>query len=484
MKLFHLAAGTMALAATPVLVSAQSPNAAPIPRDGLVQRSAHPAGHLFSNRSVHSKVRASRLRRQSSNTSKNGMPYPEAGSNPPGESTLPQIWIDRYNEKKKAGLIPDIPPSNLDPNGGVMYPEGTDMTDVCSWTVQKCDTGDIWLAPDGYVGITFDDGPTPQTPELVEYLNEQKQGATHFLIGSAIVWNAEIMDYYTKADPPMHLGVHTWSHTLQTSKTDLEVLGDLGWTMQIIYDYTGKVPMYFRPPEGDVDARVRAIAKEVLGLQTVMWNKDADDWCLRQGNGTAQLETCLTGVGKSKKSVVHEMRSWAQDTSGKGFISLEHETTDQAIDAFKKYHKSLASKDWKVVNVPDLQGLPYYQNQYTATSEVEEVDSILPTREPIDIDHSDAQIGSSKAPDVSAFADLPGSGVKASTSSSTLPRSSSTSSSTSATTKGSGSSISTTSSSSSTTASAQSSTSGASTSRAVTLLPLAIVALTVAFAVL
>ena len=39
-----------------------------------------------------------------------------------------------------------------------------------------------------------------------------------------------------------------------------------GWASQIVLDATGKVPMYFRPPEGDVDNRVRAIAK-VLGLQ-------------------------------------------------------------------------------------------------------------------------------------------------------------------------------------------------------------------------
>ena len=75
------------------------------------------------------------------------------------------------------------------------------------------------------------------------------------------------------ADSGVHLGVHTFSHSIQTTKTDLQILGDLGWTMQLIFEATGKVPMYFRPPEGDVDNRVRAIARDVLGLQTVMWNE-------------------------------------------------------------------------------------------------------------------------------------------------------------------------------------------------------------------
>ncbi|KAJ1039175.1 hypothetical protein NDA11_001458 [Ustilago hordei] len=408
MRLTALTVGAMALAAP--LVSAAVRH-----ERGLVDPAEHPAGHLFNKRAE----RHSITKRQLANVSKNGMPYPPAGADPPPASSLPKAWVDRYNEKKAAGLVPNIPPSITDPNTrATVYPAGTDMTNVCSWTVQKCDTGDIWLAPDNYVSITFDDGPTPQSSELISYLQAQRQSATHFLIGSAIVWNPTAMDEYVKADPPMHLGIHTWSHTLQTGKTDLEILGDLGWTMQIIYDLTGSVPMYWRPPEGDVDARVRAIATQVLGLQTVMWNKDADDWCLRQGNGTAQLETCTTGVGATKQGVIREMTSWATDSNRTGFISLEHETTDQAIDAFKSYHRALKANNWNVGAVPELQGLPYYQNQWNLTSKKEPVDSILPTREPINVVHSDAPRGSSRAPDTGAFANLDGSGASAQASSS------------------------------------------------------------------
>ncbi|KAN0060633.1 hypothetical protein ACQY0O_007291 [Thecaphora frezii] len=369
------------------------------------------------------------VKRQLPALSKNGLPYPEAGAKPPPKSSLPKEWIDRYNEKKAAGLIPDFAPSITDGDAITGYPASVDRSKVCSWTLDKCDTGDIWLAPPNKVAVTFDDGPTTESPKLIKYLESEKQGATHFLIGSAIVWNPEIINDYMNADPPMHLGVHTWSHTLQSSKTDLEILGDLGWTMQIIYDLTGKVPMYWRAPEGDVDARVRAIAKEVLGLQSVMWNRDADDWCLRQGTGTAQLDICTTGVGANKASVVREMTGWAKTTNKTGFISLEHETTDQAIDAFKQYHAALKQNNWEAGAVPELQGLPYYQNQWNLTTKAEEVTSILPSRKPIDVDHSDAPRGSAEAPDTSAFGDLDGSGQKATSASKSGSSHSSTSSS-------------------------------------------------------
>lgn len=60
-----------------------------------------------------------------------------------------------------------------------------------------------------------------------------------------------------------------------TSKSNAEVLAELGWTMQIIHDSTeGRVPRFWRPPYGDADERVRAIAREVFGLSTIIWNHE------------------------------------------------------------------------------------------------------------------------------------------------------------------------------------------------------------------
>ena len=63
-----------------------------------------------------------------------------------------------------------------------------------------------------------------------------------------------------------------------TTKTNQEVLGELGWTMELIHNSTGgRLPKYWRPPYGDSDERVRAIAKEVFGLITVIWNQEYVD---------------------------------------------------------------------------------------------------------------------------------------------------------------------------------------------------------------
>ena len=60
-----------------------------------------------------------------------------------------------------------------------------------------------------------------------------------------------------------------------TSLSNEDVIAQLGWTMEIIHNSTGgRVPRFWRPPFGDSDARVSALAREVLGLQTVIWNQE------------------------------------------------------------------------------------------------------------------------------------------------------------------------------------------------------------------
>lgn len=71
------------------------------------------------------------------------------------------------------------------------------------------------------------------------------------------------------------LAVHTYSHKAMTTLSNKDILAELGWTMQIIHDSTGgRVPKYWRPAYGDSDTRVQAIAKEIFGLKTVIWNQE------------------------------------------------------------------------------------------------------------------------------------------------------------------------------------------------------------------
>lgn len=64
------------------------------------------------------------------------------------------------------------------------------------------------------------------------------------MIGSNILYNPKDMqDTFNRGG---HIAVHTWSHNYMTTLTNEQVLGELGWTIQIIADLTGgRLPAYW-----------------------------------------------------------------------------------------------------------------------------------------------------------------------------------------------------------------------------------------------
>ncbi|WFD24229.1 hypothetical protein MEQU1_002926 [Malassezia equina] len=113
-----------------------------------------------------------------------------------------------------------------------------------------------------------------------DFLESQKLKATMFYIG------ANVIDLPLQAQRALADGhdvcVHTWSHHYMTTLSDEQVFAELYYTMRIIKDVIGVTTQCWRPPFGDVDDRVRAIAAG-LGLCTIIWSDDTDDWNVQPG---------------------------------------------------------------------------------------------------------------------------------------------------------------------------------------------------------
>ncbi|GAA6020136.1 hypothetical protein JCM11491_005539 [Sporobolomyces phaffii] len=266
-------------------------------------------------------------------------------------------WVAKYNEAKAAGKIPGDAPSTLDLTGNIAYAPGvkTGKNGVCSWTVAHCfDQYDVSDAPDGMYGVSFDDGPTESSPALYDLLTANNQTATHFLIGTTILQNLDVFQQVVASGG--HLAVHTFSHSYMTTMTDEQLLGELGWTAQLIFDYSGLAPAYWRPPYGDVDNRVRAIAQEVFGLTTVIWNIDSDDWCLNQPGA-------CPGYGPGNLAGLQaELTKWQTGPKSPGVIGLEHESGPDTVAGFVNTFSGIKSNGWDARNIPDLWDASWYQN--------------------------------------------------------------------------------------------------------------------------
>jgi peptidoglycan/xylan/chitin deacetylase (PgdA/CDA1 family) len=72
---------------------------------------------------------------------------------------------------------------------------------------------------------------------------------------------------------------HTWSHQPMTTQTNEQAVAELYWTLKVIKEATGVTSRCWRPPQGDVDDRIRSIAFQ-MGMRTVIWDKDTEDWAM------------------------------------------------------------------------------------------------------------------------------------------------------------------------------------------------------------
>jgi len=126
----------------------------------------------------------------------------------PDISLTPQSWTEALSSAKQAGLIPNIPPSSSNAEGQSYYESSLSQEEICSWTVSKCYGSDLYHAPSGIIGLSFDDGITSASSGLYDYLNRHNQSTTHFLIGSNLLDYPELIQKAAE-EGNQHFAVHT-----------------------------------------------------------------------------------------------------------------------------------------------------------------------------------------------------------------------------------------------------------------------------------
>ncbi|GAB1524983.1 hypothetical protein RhiTH_008139 [Rhizoctonia solani] len=285
------------------------------------------------------------------------------------KDTLKPEWVDALNKAVSNGLIPtNVPVAKQSGGAAPSYSNSTGKMDpakqpICSSSSQCKGDGQIYDVPDGIVALSFDDGPLPPSKKLYEFLRQNNQKATHFYIGNStgqnIVENYQLLTEAFEVNGD-DIAVHTWSHRYMTTLSNEEALAELAWTMQIIHDMTGgRVPRFWRPPYGDSDNRVRAIAREVLGLTTVIWNDDTNDWAI--------TETPATQTVAGATKILQKAYSGPKSP---GLCILEHELSDQSVSIFMDTFPLIAQNGWTAKSIPDAVGSSFYLNAADNTSPV------------------------------------------------------------------------------------------------------------------
>ncbi|EIE78305.1 hypothetical protein G6F46_000370 [Rhizopus delemar] len=242
-------------------------------------------------------------------------------------------------------LVPKAPVRKQDSDGNFKPDTDGSKDPYCWWSDTNCVKPKIkTLPPDYYMcpnkgdwGLSYDDGPFNlyddenaatqnkyAEPALYNFLVENNnQKATLFYIGS------NVATYPEAAKRAFNHGhqicVHTWSHPVMTTMTNYEAVAEFYWTLKAIKEATGVTPKCWRPPQGDVDDRIRAIAWQ-MGMRTVIWNWDSNDWDMPAPGGGDLSPATVDGY----------FEGWiADEKSGnqtKGHIVLEHELNNATVN--------------------------------------------------------------------------------------------------------------------------------------------------------
>jgi len=124
------------------------------------------------------------------------------------------------------------------------------------------------------VALTFDDGPSVYTDDILDVLEQYGARATFCVRGNRVEKYAELLRRAVEMGCEV-IG-HGWNHRELPKLKNDEVRRQLLDTQQAIADATGVMPpMMYRPPYLSTSARVMRISEE-LGFMVVGWSFAGD----------------------------------------------------------------------------------------------------------------------------------------------------------------------------------------------------------------
>lgn len=150
------------------------------------------------------------------------------------------------------------------------------------------------------VALTFDDGPNEEyTTQILDILKEHEVKATFFVMGAYVDDYPHIARRIVEEG---HLiGNHTYSHPVLSDLSDEEVLNQINWAQESIYDATGIDTDLFRMPFGRGGARVFNLASD---WHSVIWSLDSLDWQLQ--DAALILEQIESLLGPRNLILMHD----------------------------------------------------------------------------------------------------------------------------------------------------------------------------------
>jgi len=181
------------------------------------------------------------------------------------------------------------------------------------------------------IALTFDDGPSKYTTQVLDILEKYNARATFCVVGNLV--NARKDTVKRAFDLDCEIIGHSWDHRDLSKLTVEEIESQLNDTSAVIETVTGDVsPKLFRPPYGAVSSTLKNASAQ-LGYAMINWSVDPEDW--RTRNADAIYSEVMSNL--SSKAIV-----------------LSHDLYGATADAYERIIPELVSMGYQLVTVSEL----------------------------------------------------------------------------------------------------------------------------------
>lgn len=152
----------------------------------------------------------------------------------------------------------------------------------------------------GTVYLTFDDGPSDRTSDILEILNRYDIKATFFVCGGEDEKSQQLMRDIVNAGHT--IGIHSISHDYEKIYSSVEsYLDDFNETYMCVYNATGVKPQIFRFPGGSINNYNRFTYMQIIAEMTRRgfvyydWNVSGED-AVHGADWTSIYNNIMSGI--------------------------------------------------------------------------------------------------------------------------------------------------------------------------------------------
>ncbi len=186
------------------------------------------------------------------------------------------------------------------------------------------------------IALTFDDGPSKYTKEIVDLLKEYNANATFFILGNKVENYQETLKHTLQNGN--ELGNHSYNHKQLTRLNEEELKKQIESTNKIVKQTLNYDIQLLRPTYGAINNKL----KQKINMDIVLWNVDTKDWKLKNSEKIAKK--ALADIEDGKTVLMHDI----------------YKTT---LNALKIILPELKKQGYQIVTVSELREIEKLRNE-------------------------------------------------------------------------------------------------------------------------